>query len=123
MELVTADYLNSHLDHMFVFGDNTQHKGNKGAASLRYLPNTYGFITKKFPCNEPKCFYTYDEYVVIYENEIDKLLRVIESNPQKTYLISKLGSGLANRNFIFESVIEPRIKLDLSGHSNIRFLW
>lgn len=46
---ITRDYLRKNIDHIFVYGDNTLHKGNKGAAILSNEPNTHGFVTKKFP--------------------------------------------------------------------------
>ena len=58
---------------------------------------------------------------------IDKILalkdKLIESNPDKIYLISKVGAGLANDYGIFEQIIEPAIKPALSVYPNVRFLW
>jgi len=58
---------------------------------------------------------------------IDKILalkdKLIESNPDKIYLISKVGAGLANDYGIFEQIIEPTIKPALSVYPNVRFLW
>lgn len=77
---------------------------------MRDEVNTYGFVTKKFPDNRDSSFYTPEEYLSMYSAEILKLGFEIRSNHQKTYLISKLGSGMANRYFIFELVIEPKLK-------------
>ncbi|MFW6247318.1 MAG: hypothetical protein ACOC22_04070 [bacterium] len=44
-------------------------------------------------------------------------------NENVIYLISKLGAGLANRYHIFDNIIEPNIKEDLSMFNNKRFLW
>ena len=120
--LVTREYLELNPNHIFVFGDNTLHKGKAGAAALRDCHNTYGFITKKLPCNQDSCFYHLSEYETVYWQELDKLIRFIESNPDKTFLISKLGAGLANRFSIFD-FIETNLKLDLSEYSNVEFLW
>lgn len=120
---VTENYLKEHPDHVFVFGDNTLRKGTGGAAQLRYVLNTYGFITKKFPDNKDTSFYKPEEYLPIYTNEIEKLKNRIEQNPDLIYLISELGSGLANKYNIFEQIIKPRIKKDFKDYKNVIFLW
>ena len=121
--LITREYLQSHPDEIFVFGDNQLHKGKKGAAELRDEPNTLGFITKKEPTNRDEAFYKPGEYEKIFESEMGKLITAIISFPDKTFLISKLGAGLANRFSIFEKVIEPRLKLFLSKYPNVKFLY
>lgn len=120
---VTKSYLNKNKDVIFVFGDNKIRKGRGGAAKLRNLENTYGFITKKYPSNCPSSFYKPDEYKAVYEYELNKLKSYIKSNPNKTFLISKIGSGLGNRFNIFELIIEPDIKISLSEFKNVKFLF
>lgn len=122
-EIVTKQHLMDNPNHIFVFGDNLLRKGYGGAAKLRDIPNTYGFITKKYPNNNDNSFYTPDEYHDIYQREIDALRGLMLVNPDVVYLISKLGGGLANRYGIFEKVIEPNIKHDLSMFDNLKFLW
>lgn len=119
--LVTKEYLELNPNHIFVFGDNTLHKGKSGAAALCH--NTYGFITKKLPCNQDSCFYTIAEYWPVFRVETAKLFHTIRKNQSNLYLISKLGAGLANRFGIFENIIELEIKYDLGGFANVRFLW
>jgi hypothetical protein len=120
---ITKEYLQKHPNEIFVFGDNIIRKGYNGAAKLRDEKNAYGFITKKYPDNNDISFYTPDEYKDVYFDEIKKLKSVIELHQDKLFLISKLGSGLANRYRIFESVIEPNIMRDLSKFDNVEFLW
>ena len=120
---ITRKYLREHPSHIFVFGDNTLHKGFKGAAMLSDEPNSFGFITKKYPRGDNDAFYHPSEYQYVYEREIEKLVKAIQDNPKKIYMISKLGAGLANRFRIFEKVIEPSIKVLLSKYSNVIFLW
>ena len=120
---ITKKYLQSHPNEIFVFGDNVQRKGYGGAAILRDEKNTYGFITKKYPNNNISSFYIPSDYSVIFESELEKLVIMIEKNPNKTFLISKLGAGLANRYFIFEQIIEPVLKSKLQKYSNVKFLW
>jgi len=121
--IITREYLISHPDHIFVFGDNLLRKGKGGAAILRDEPNTYGFITKKYPDNNDKSFYTPDEYYDVYQKQIDALRGLMMANSEKVFLISKLGAGLANRYSIFEKIIEPNIRKDLSMFDNKKFLW
>ena len=120
---ITDEYLNSHPDEIFVFGDNTRRIGTAGAAALRVCPNSYGFLTKKFPNNRNDSFYKPDEYRAIYQEEISKLKRLIESSPEKKFLIAKIGGRYANRFRIFNEVIEPQIKEDLKAYNNVTFLW
>ena len=89
-----------------------------GIARIRY-----GFLTKKFPNNRNDSFYKPDEYRAIYQEEISKLKRLIESSPEKKFLIAKVGGRYANRFRIFNEVIEPQIKEDLKAYNNVTFLW
>jgi hypothetical protein len=107
---VTAEFLKENPNVTFVFGDNLIRKGKGGAAALRDEPNTYGFITKKYPNNQDSSFYRPDEYVELFYAELLRLAKEIEKNSERTYLISKLGGGLANRYKIYEEIIEPSLK-------------
>jgi hypothetical protein len=120
--IVTPKYLADNPDHIFVFGDNTVRRGKGGAAKLRDYPNTYGFITKLYPNNRDASFYKPEEYKSVFKNEITKLQFEIVNNPDKTYLISKLGAGLANKYYIFETIIEPGLQV-LKQYNNVKFLW
>ena len=102
---VTKEYLDEHPEKIFVFGDNLTRRGHAGAAALRDCPNTYGFITKKYPSNDDTAFYSVEEYEPVFKEELAKLKLMIEQNPNKEFLISKLGSGLADKYLIFENVI------------------
>lgn len=119
---ITKEYLRNNLNHIFVFGDNSIRKGKGGAAKLRDEPNTYGFITKKYPKNTKISFYKPKEYQNIFDKEIEKLKEVIINYHHNLFLISKLGSGLANRYCIFEQIIEPRLP-ELSFYNNVKFLF
>ena len=125
MEEIFIDkkYLKENPNHIFVFGDNTLRVGLGGAAILRNEPNTYGFITKKKPSHRDEDYYRPIEYNDVYKEELGILKFMIKDNPDKTYLISKLGAGLANKYKIFEKIIEPNIKNDLKEFKNVKFLW
>lgn len=123
MELIiTREYLRSNPNHIFVFGDNLLRVGHGGAAQLRDEPNTYGFITKKAPTYKDEDYYTPEEFEDVFLNELIKLQLLISATPNKTYLISKIGAGLANKYKIWDKIIEPNLKKQLS-FDNVKFLW
>lgn len=121
-QIITKEYLNINKNHIFVFGDNLKRIGYGGAAILRNEPNTYGFITKKSPDNKDKSFYKPEEYKLIFQEQMKDLIQVIEHSPNKIFLISKLGAGLANKYNIWEEVIQPGIQI-LKKYPNVRFLF
>lgn len=120
--LISKSYLRDHPNEIFVYGDNLQRTGKGGAAIFRSEPNTHGFITKKFPSYHDSSFFHPEEYKSIFEKEFLKLEKVIVDNPDKKYLISRIGGGLAGRFGIFEKVILPRI-VDLKKYQNVEFLF
>ncbi|MFW9778107.1 MAG: hypothetical protein ACFFE8_04570 [Candidatus Heimdallarchaeota archaeon] len=120
---ITRKYLKDHPNEIFVFGDNYHRSGRGGAAILRDEPNVYGFITKKTPGANSEDYFTIAEYRSVFELELEKLIAVISKNPDKTYLVSRIGGGIANRHGIFEEIIEPRIKKALKQIQNVKFLW
>ena len=119
--------LRSNPNWVFVFGDNEDGQGYGGAAKLRDEPNVYGFLTCRHPINEQKygqtCYYQPEEYVAVYKNEIKRISKEITKNPNKVYMVSKLGAGLANKYKVFDKVIKPNLKRDLGKFDNVIFLW
>ena len=107
---ITAEFLRANPNMIFVFGDNQLRMGKGGAAKLRDEPNTYGFVTKKYPNNKDSSFYRPPEYSELFYAELLLLSSEIQKNPDKTYLVSRLGGGLANRYGIYEEIIEPELK-------------
>lgn len=120
---VTKEYLDAHPDKIFVFGDNLTRRGHAGAAALRDCHNTYGFITKKLPANIDQAFYSIDEYEPVFRKEMEKLEYEIQNNPDKEFLISKLGSGLANKYLIFENVIYNGLLELENKYDNVNLLF
>lgn len=120
--IITKEYLRAHPDHIFVFGDNLLRKGRGGAAILRDEPNARGFITKKAPNNEDESFYRPGEYSLVFRKELYDLSWEIFDHPDRTYLITPLGAGLANRYNIWEKVIKPGLET-IRAFPNVVFLW
>ena len=121
--IITREYLANHPNEIFVFGDNTERVGMGGAALLRNMPNTYGFITKKRPSHNPEDYYRPNEYEKVFYVEVAKLIQIMKENPDKKYLISKLGAGLANQFNIYEEIIQPKIRKLLTNSPNAEFLY
>ena len=121
--LMTRVYLDEHPEVVFVFGDNTIQKGTGGAAALRDHTQSYGFITKKFPNNHDDSFFTPDDYPEVFEAEMAKLIAEIEARPQKRFMVSKLGGGLANRYRIHHIVIAPRLKQLAAQYDNVELMY
>jgi len=111
---VTEQFLKDNKNILFVFGENRLAKGKGGAAKLRGLKNSVSFVTKKYPDLQDISYFTPDEYLPVYYVEMIKLKEFLKATNFDKVLISKIGGGLANKYGIFEQVIEPRIKKDLS---------
>jgi len=121
--IMSKDFLNKNKRAIFVFGDNTLRQGYGGAAALRDHPQTYGFITKKYPDNHDTSFYRSNEYSSIFFDELIKLRVLISDEPFKTFYISQLGAGLANKYNIWEKVIKEGLENNLQQYPNVVFLW
>lgn len=121
--IMSEDFLDKNKRAIFVFGDNTLRQGYGGAAALRDHPQTYGFITKKYPDNHDTSFYKPDDYLSIFYDEMIKLREVISDEPFKTFYISQLGAGLANKYNIWENVIKNGLEKNLQQYPNVVFLW
>ena len=120
---VTEEFLNSQPNAYFVFGDNTIKKGLAGAAKLRNHPRAIGFVTKKAPDGNPKSCYTPDEYAKIFFEQLKQLEVHVKGNPQRKFYVSKLGAGLANRYYIWETVIHHNLIAELGAYDNVVFCW
>ena len=121
--IITQKFLDSNPDSYFVFGDNIIREGMGGAASLRYHPHAIGFITKKFPDNQPESFYKPEEYSEVFFEELKKLKTIIEKRSEKKFYISQLGGGLANKFRIWERLIRHNLVRTLENFDNVIFCW
>ena len=119
---ITKEYLRANPQTIFVFGDNMARKGYGGAAALRDEPNTYGFITMK-NIYEENPDYTPTEYIPTFLDEARKLREYIQNSPGITFIISKVGAGIANHHNIWEEVICPALPAFLMDLENVILLW
>lgn len=122
-QFCTEHFLQTHPNYIFVFGDNSIRKGCGGAAKLRKQYNTYGFITKRFPGTDSKAYYTVEEYTPIYKEEMIKLEKFCDKNYRSKILLSKIGSGLANKHNIWENIISVDINSLIRAYTNVYPLW
>jgi len=121
--LITDSFLRDNPDAYFIFGDNLIRKGYGGAAALRDHPQAIGFVTKKFPDNRDTSFYQPGEYERFFFEELKSLENLIQMQSDKTFYISQLGGGLANRYKIWEVLIQPNIIGKLRKFDNVVFCW
>jgi hypothetical protein len=120
---VTEKFLNEDPASYFVYGDNMQRKGLGGAAKLRNHPRAIGFITKKAPAHESGACFKPEEYASIFFDQLRQLAEHVRNNPGVKFYISKLGSGLANRYWIWERIISHNLQDEFEDCDNVIFCW
>jgi len=119
---IDKEYLDENPECYFVFGDNTIRKGCGGAAILRFHKQAIGFITKILPTHDDRAYYRPENYEAVFGRELSKITARIIAEPDKTFLISRLGGGLANKYGIYEAIIKDGIRV-LAKYPNVEFLW
>ena len=120
---ISQEFLDYNPDSYFVFGDNLIRQGYGGAAKLRDHPHALGFITKKYPDDMDNSFYRLDEYSPVFFEELGKLKIIIQKHQNKTFYISQLGGGLANKFRIWETLIHSNLVKELECFDNVVFCW
>lgn len=120
---ITFQFLDENPKSYVIFGDTLQKDGKCEVAKLRTHPHSIGFITKKFADNDETSFYRPEEYSPVFFEELKKLKTLVQRNPSKTFYITKLGSGLANRYRIWELLIHHNLVLALENFDNVVFCW
>lgn len=66
VEYITREYVRSHTDQHFLFGDNLQRGGFGGQArEMRGEPNTIGIITKRAPSMREDAFLSDEEWPMV----------------------------------------------------------
>jgi len=120
---ISKQFLDNNPNSYFIFGDNLERRGYGGAAALRDHPHAFGFITKKFPDRRDTSYYHVEEYKEVFFEELYKLAKIVEKRPEKTFYISQLGGGLANRYNIWENLIKDNLVRTFSVFDNVVFCW
>jgi len=120
---ITHEFLDRDSNAYVIFGDNLIKKGFGGAAKLRDHPHAIGFITKKYPDNKDESFYRPEEYSPVFFEELEKLKVMIKRKPDKTFYITQLGGGLANKFRIWQTLIHHNLVMSLEKFENVVFCW
>jgi len=86
---------------LFIFGDNTQHRGKKGQAVIRDEPNAVGIPTKWKPSRASSAYFydvQYIESTVAILNAVGVILRKLASSSYDGVVLPQnvWGTGLAN---------------------------
>ena len=120
---ITHEFLDMNPNAYVIFGDNLIKKGFSGAAKLRDHPHAIGFITKKYPDNKDESFYRPEEYSPVFFEELEKLKVLVKRKPEKTFYITQLGGGLANKFRIWQKLIHHNLVMALEQFDNVVFCW
>jgi hypothetical protein len=120
---ITHEFLDRDSNAYVIFGDNLIKKGFGGAAKLRDHPHAIGFITKKYPDNKDESFYRPEEYSPVFFEELEKLKVMIKRKPDKTFYITQLGGGLANKFRIWQTLVHHNLVMSLEKFENVVFCW
>lgn len=120
---INQQFLDDHPSSYFVFEEDLQHQGKTKITFLQNHPLTFGFIVQKFSDNLDNSFYRPEEYVPVFFEELEKLRKKVESEPEKTFYIPRLGSGSANKFFIWEKIVKHFLTHTFKKHSNVIFCW
>lgn len=120
---ITEAFLNTNPDAYFVFGDNLQKQGLGGAAKLRKHPKAIGFVTKKAPNELLASYFKPEEYASVFFDQLKQLENHVKNNQRHTFYVSKLGSGLANRHYIWQKIIKHNLVSSLGEYANVVFCW
>jgi hypothetical protein len=59
----------------------------------------------------------------VFFEELEKLKRVVEARQDKTFYVSQLGGGLANKYFIWQKLIRHNLVKVLENYKNVVFCW
>ena len=66
----------------------------------------------------------YDENMSqIFFEELEKLKKIVKLRPDKTFYVSQIGGGLANKFRIWELLIRDNLVRSLENFSNVVFCW
>lgn len=95
----TREYIRSHPDWLFVFGDNLAREGFGGQAKeARGKPNAIGIAAKRKPTMEPDAFLTdadYDQWFAAEKPTINRLYDAAKRGRTIIWPLDGIGTGLA----------------------------
>lgn len=120
---VTEELLTQNPEAYFVYGDNESRQGVDGAAALRTNPRAIGFITKRPPGTKPSACFKPDEYIKPFFQQLKQLHDIIKNAPHQKFYVSKIGSGAANKYYIWELIIRHNLVETLGEFDNVIFCW
>ena len=98
--MITDEFLNTHPECVFVFSDCLARRKLGGSPILKRRLNVVGFVVKKFAYNRDDSFFTQEEYQSVFKEEKAMLENLIKKNPDRLFLISNIGGGMANAHGI-----------------------
>ena len=120
---VTQEFLDNNPNAYYIFPDNLERSGCEIYSHLREHFQAVGFVTKKFPDSDSGSFYKPEEYSAVFFEELLKLKRNIEANPEKTYYIACMKGPSINKYNIWEKLIHHNIVNKLQKFDNVVFCW
>jgi len=117
-----SQLLDNQPQSYYVFGDSLQKESGE-ISSFSKHPRALGFIVKKFPDNLDGSYYRPEEYVPIFFDELKKLKNKINTEPEKIFYVSPIGTGPANKFYIWEKIIRPFLTHEFKKNVNVVFCW
>ena len=106
-----------------VISENAKNSGDELFSKYRDRPDTFKFITRKKPSDEPNAFFTVNDYHLIFYRELRRLIDLIKGSPDYTFYITPLGFYKNDRYDIFNNIIKPRLTHALQDFDNVIFTW
>lgn len=97
-KLWTVNDTRANKNHLFIYGDNDWHVGEKGQAIIRKESNAMGIPTKKIPSMSKEAFYVDEEIDKNKEkidNAIDKIIKQLSKYDAVVFPVDGLGTGLS----------------------------
>jgi hypothetical protein len=92
----TPNYLRSHSNIIFVFGDNLLRKGKEAQAIIRDLPNAVGLTSKRTPDHCPNAYMTgTDSDYADVTSDLALIEGLASAGKQLVFPSTGIGTGLA----------------------------
>lgn len=120
---LTREFIDQDPNAFFVFDDDLQKQNMTGVASLRTHPRGIGFVTMKAPPHVKGAAFKSEEYSKLFFDQLKQLGNHVRNNPGRKFYISKIGTGEANRHYIWETLIHHNLVSELEDYDNVVFCW